>query len=256
MDVYLDLVVLLNFLVDWLLLCGSSKLCGYPINQKRLVPASALGAVYAGLCLLPGWRFLAGGVWHLLVFGIMGAVGYGLNKGAIRRIVVFFLLSMALGGLATGMGSGGVWTLALASAGLWFLCRLGFGGSIGSSYVSVTILHGGQKLQLTALVDTGNSLHDPLSGRPVLVAREEVAGKLLGLSAEQLKNPIQTMGGGAYKGLRLIPYHTVGVSGGFLLAFSPEEVWIDGKKGNHLVAFAPNKIGQGQAFEALAGGNV
>ncbi len=256
MDVYLDLVVLLNFLVDWLLLCGSSKLCGYPTKQKRLVLAAVLGAAYAGLCLLPGWHFLAGGLWHLLALGAMGAIGFGLSKGAMRRSVVFFLLSMALGGLATGLGSGGIWTLALAAIGLWALCCLGFGGSIGSSYVPVTILHRGQRLQLTALVDTGNSLHDPLSGRPVLVAREEIAGKLLGLSAEQLRSPIQTMGSGACKGLRLIPYHAVGVSCGFLLAFSPEGVWIDGKKTDHLVAFTPNKIGQGQAFEALAGGSV
>ena len=58
MAVYLDLVVLLNFLVDALLLMGANRLTGHPPGWKRVALAAAIGGVYAGVCMLPECRFL------------------------------------------------------------------------------------------------------------------------------------------------------------------------------------------------------
>ena len=48
MVLYVDLVVLLNFLVDLLLILGTNRLAGYPPGLKRAVPAALLGGAYAG----------------------------------------------------------------------------------------------------------------------------------------------------------------------------------------------------------------
>ncbi len=254
MDVYWELVMGLNFLVDLLLLCAANRLCGCPVRYKRQALAAAIGSIYGGLCLLKPWAFLAGGLGRVLSFLVMGAIAFGLDRSGLRRMVVFFLLSMALGGLATGLGPGSTWTLVLAGAVLWALCQLTFGGRVGETYVPVTITYKAVKLRLTALVDTGNTLQDPLTGAPVLVVGEAAAYQLAGLTPQQLRSPLQTMASGQYKGLRLVPYSAVGVTGGFLLALQPEKLLVDGKERDHLVAFAPNEIGQGRAFEALAGG--
>ena len=58
MRVYVDGVMLLNFLVDYLLLLGTNRLSGHPSDSRRLLASAVLGAVYSGACLLPGFRFL------------------------------------------------------------------------------------------------------------------------------------------------------------------------------------------------------
>ena len=51
-----------------------------------------------------------------------------------------------------------------------------------------------------------------------MVVDRMTADKLLGLTTEQLEDPIGTISRGKYPGLRLIPYTAVGKSAGMLLA--------------------------------------
>ena len=61
---YLDLAVLLNTAVDFLLLMGTNTLSGFPPNLKRTAAAAALGGAYGGIGLLPGFSFLGGVLWR------------------------------------------------------------------------------------------------------------------------------------------------------------------------------------------------
>ena len=57
MEVYLDLVMGLNFLVDFLLLLGTNRLSGFPLRASRCALGALLGSVYSGACLLPASGF-------------------------------------------------------------------------------------------------------------------------------------------------------------------------------------------------------
>ena len=98
MRIYLDLLILLNFLVDALLILGTNRLSGFPTDGKRVVLAAALGGVYSGACMLSGFRFLGNILWRLVSLGGMSAVAFGWNRSTLKRCCVFILLSMALGG--------------------------------------------------------------------------------------------------------------------------------------------------------------
>ena len=50
---YLDLLMLLNFGVDYLLLLGTQRFFGARGNRGRLLASAALGAIYSGGCLVP-----------------------------------------------------------------------------------------------------------------------------------------------------------------------------------------------------------
>lgn len=257
MEVYVDLVMLLNFLVDLLLLLGTNRLSGHPSGGKRAALAAALGGVYAGAVMLPGFFFLGSTAWRLVCLGLMSIIAFGWDLSALRRAALFVFLSMALGGIAMGLGNGGFWSLVLAAGVVTLLCLLGFPGNAGEArYVPISITHGDRKVELTALVDTGNTLRDPVSGRSVLVVDALVAEKLLALTDGQLLHPIETLSKAAIPGLRLIPYSSVGKSGGMLLGLKVDQLKIGGKVSDHMVAFAPQRIGQGRAFQALAGGAV
>lgn len=257
MTVYLDLVIFLNFLVDFLLILATNRLSGFSPGWKRAATAGALGAVYAGGCLLPGWSFLAGTVWRLVSLALMSMIAFGWGNGALRRGVLFVFLSMALGGIALGLGNGGFFSLILGALGVLIACLVGFCGRPGQqSYVPVTVSHRGRRVHLTALVDTGNTLKDPISGRSVLVVDGEVAQKLTDLPARAVEDPVATVGKGEIDGLRLIPYHAVGQSGGMLLGLRVDKVELNGRQVDMIVAFAPQKIGRGKPYQALTGGSM
>lgn len=257
MRVYLDLVMLLNFLVDFLLLMGTNRLAGYPAAYGKAAAASVLGAAYSGACMLPGMSFLGNIIWRLVFLCLMAGIAFGWNRSALQRGAVFILLSMALGGIALGFGKGSFWILVASALGLWLLCRVSFRGSVGQrEYIPVELTWCGRKITLIALRDTGNTLRDPLTGEQVLVAGADVATELLGLSEHQLRHPVETLASGVFPGMRLIPYTAVGQPAGMLPAVRFEHAKIGNTYGNPLVAFAPEVIAKGAVYRMLTGGAV
>lgn len=255
MPIYLDLVIILNFFVDFLLLVGTNRLAGYSPGAGRCALGGTLGGIYGGLCLLPGFRFLGNGFWRLVFLGLMALISYGADKSALRKGMLFLLLSMALGGVAEGMGDGSFGALVLGAGVIALLCALGFQGKLGEKYISVELIHGDRCCTVRALVDTGNTLKDPLTGQSVLIAGETAAKKLLGLEGSQLASPVETMSSQRVAGLRLIPYRTVGQSGGMLLG-AKMEARIGKRRESCIVAFSPQGIGNGTECEALIGGTI
>lgn len=253
MTVYLDVVILLNFLVDFLLLLGAGRLCGYPTKIGRALAAAALGGLYGACCLMPGFHFLGNILWRTVSLGAMAVLAYGLTRSALRRGIVFAFLSFALGGAVLGMGSGGLPGILGAAGVVCLLCGVGFRTKIGgTTYVPVELSYGQKHLKVTALQDTGNTLRDPITGRQVLVVSADVAGELTGLTREQLHSPVESMG--VLPGLRLIPYRSVGNGGGFLLAMRLQNVKIGKWQGSTVVAFAPEGLSSEGAYQALTGG--
>ena len=257
MDIVLVLAVGLNFFVELLLLAAANRLCGYPSGLKRGLIAAALGGLYSAVCLTGSASFLQSMVCRMLVWLAMGLISYGLHKGALRRCVVFMILSMALGGLSVMSTKDGFSAILPTAAILWGVCSLVLGGRLRQrEYVAVKLGLGEKRMRLRALVDTGNTLRDPLTGEPVLVVGAEAARFLLGLSQAQLESPIVTMEQCPVPGLRLIPYRSVGRASGMLLAIKLTDMTVDGKPFSGLVAFAPQQLGRGEDFEALAGGSI
>lgn len=255
MPIYLDGVMVLNFLVDFLLLMGAARLCGFPARLGKCALAALVGGVYAGICLLPGCYFLGNMLWRTVSLAAMAIIAFGCTYSAIRRGLVFAFLSYALGGLVMDIGKGGFAGILIAAGALFVLCAVGFRSRPGgNAYLPVELSYGEKRLRLTALRDTGNTLIDPVTGGQVLVVDASVAEKLTGLTPAQLRCPVEAMG--TIPGLRLIPFHSVGKNGGFLLALKLKNVKIGTWQGSTLVAFAPEVFGKEGAYQALTGGVV
>ena len=255
MEVYLDLVMGLNFLVDFLLLLGTNRLSGFPLGTPRCALGALLGSVYSGACLVPGFRFLGNALWRSVSLGIMGAASFGCTRSALKRSGIFLLLSMALGGIALSLGRSDFGALVLAALFCFCLCRVCFGSSVGSrEYVPLTLTYEGKSASIIALRDSGNTLRDPVTGEQVLVVSGEVGQRLTGLTLEQMQHPLETLTQRPIPGLRLIPYKAVGNSGGFLLGLRLEQVKIDGRTTPAVVAFAAEGLGRGEMYQALTGG--
>ena len=205
---------------------------------------------------MPGCSFLGNGLWRTVFLCLMAVLAFGCDRSTIRRGGVFVLLSMALGGVALGMNGTGQIGLLLAALGLWAVCRFGLKRVGEQTYVPVILRRDGKERKLLALRDTGNTLRDPMTGEAVLVAGADVAADLLGLTEEQLRYPVETLAMGKLPGARLVPYCAVGQKAGMLLAVRFSEAEVGNRKGNPLVAFAPQVLGRGEGYQMLTGGMV
>ncbi len=250
-------VMVLNFTADLLLLYGTERILQIPGSWRRYLLAAVLGGVYGAGCCMPGFTFLANGFWKILCTGCICLVAFGIGIATLRAGTMFFVLRIALESLASGWTGGVAWWILFSLAVFWILCALKpWSCQVNGTCLPVEITWGGKVVQVTALLDSGNMLKDPISGWPVLVADPTVARALLGISSEQLAQPLKTIMSGNIMGLRLIPYHSVGQAGGMLLGIRADQVVVDGKIKEMIVAFSPNPIGSGKQYSALAGGTV
>lgn len=253
MVIYLDGVIGLNFLIDLCLLLGVNRLAGYRGGFGRAAAGAAVGGGYAGMCVLPSFSFMTGHIWRIVSLGIMSAAAFGVNRGAVRRGILFMLLSFALGGIVLSFDTGHFPGLLLCAGSLAGLCHFGFQGkAVPGRIVDVQISYQGKQLCLPALVDTGNALRDPVTGERVVVADALCAWELAGLRREHLTDPLKTMTEKREMPLRLIPYRAVGKEG-MLLALRCDKVRIDCSDGGRIVAFSPENFTNGE-FRALTGG--
>ena len=281
--IYVDTLFLLNAVIDYLLLLSAARLAGEPLRRGRFALGAALGGLYAVAIFLPGLSFLRRPMCRLSSALLMLLAAYGGSRRLARQGVLFFLLACALGGGVVAIGllgrrelslGGGVFyssldvkTVLLSAAvcyGVLTLVfhRLASHSSLSGELVGVRLSLLGRQLELTALVDTGNTLTDPVSGRPVMVAEGE---RLTGLfprehrpEPEDLRDPaggMARLGQGAWRGrFRLLPYRSVGMDRGLLLAVRVDGAALDGReRGPMLVALSPTPVSDGGGYGALIG---
>ena len=254
---YVNVVMILNFLIDLLLLMGTNRLCGTQTELWSVILASSVGGVYSGACLLRSLGFLSGFLCRALSLVFIAVIAFGWRFATVRKGSVYILLRMSLGGLAASFSGFGIVSFAFSAIVILILCFTGFGsGPASPSLIPVEMVYSGRRVQFTALRDTGNLLRDPVSGSPVMIVDANIAAALTGLTREQLSKPADAMLSSAISGLRMIPYRTVGQNSGLLLALRIPEVKIGKQKGSQIVAFSPVTLGEGDTYQALTGGIV
>lgn len=281
--VYIDSLFLLNLVVNYLLLLAAARLAGEVIRRLRLGLGAALGAFYAAAVFFPGMGFLVHPLCKLGAAVLMLLCAFGGSRHLLRMTLVFFGVSAAFGGgifaieLLGGRGlslKNGIFysamdlRLILLSAAICYVVitlifrRTARHGGPRRELVPAVITLGDRRTALTALVDTGNTLTDPVTNRPVMVAEGE---KLIALFPEgacpgpgDLRDPVaslERLSQGAGRGRwRLLPYQAVGVDCGMLLALRTDGVKVGEEDyGGILVALSPNRLSDGGGYSALIG---
>lgn len=279
MTVYLDTAFAVNGSVNYLLLLSAAYLAGAPLRRGRFLLAAVLGGLYAAASFVPALAFLRTAGMKAVLLAVMALTAFGARRQTVKLALLFAAISAALAGAAMLAAQllrldplllpGGVFYPLRARAILFLaalccgLCHLIFSRVTAHSgqLVPLTLRIGTRTVPLTALLDTGNTLKDPLTGDSVLVVDGSIAAQLLpdaGLSTASLADPA-----GLFASLserypfcrfRLIPYRAVGTVSGLLLAVRCEVSGKSGKPELKLVAFSPTPVSQTGEFDALIGG--
>ena len=210
-----EVYFLLNGWMDMLCLLLAARFAKAPVRLRRMLPAAALGALYAVLAWMGGslWRSPFMGA----LAGLMMAL-LALGRAGWRAFPGLLAAGFLLAGLCRYLTERGapLWPVLLLltafGAMLWYLP--GWMGA-GKGAWTLEISWRGKKAALPALWDSGNLLHDPVTGLPVLIApRHALAGLLPdGFDPRDLS----TMP----PGCRLIPIETA-AGGRTLVCFRPD----------------------------------
>lgn len=273
--VYIDILFLLNWVANYLLLLAGGRMAGVVLRRGWLALAAAIGALYAAAVFLPGMDWLSAWPCKGAAGVLMTLVAYGAGKHLLRASVMFFGASFVLGGLVLAvelMGGGpltvenGVFysrfDLRLLLV-LFVLCyfvlslffrRVGRHGARETAKLDIQLL--GNGICLTVLIDTGNTLTDPATNRPVVVVDYRAVRHLLPpeIDPRQPVESAEVLHSAGIKS-RLIPFWAVGTEYGMLLAVRADEVCLNGKSlGALLIGLSPDLVSDGGGYQGLIGG--
>lgn len=231
--------------------------------------AAALGALYAAAGFLPGWGFLTHFGCKLAVGVALALIAFGSARRLLRVTLVFFGVGAVFGGGALALqyltGAPAVLdlkTTLLCAAACYAGVTLLFRGGVrhgGGELRTAELTMDGRTCRLTTLVDTGNTLSDPVTGKAVMVAEGARLGELFSGDCPgpaELADPVNALwrrreAGGRW---RLLPYRAVGVDRALLLAVRVDRATVGGEDyGSILVALSPTPVSDGGGYSALIG---
>ena len=227
--VYIDMVFLVNFMMDLLLLSLLTEILRKDGRWRGLCVGALAGAVWACVAVtavMPGWMELFGSM-----TAAMGMTALAFRERSIKAV---FFMSFSLLGLSFFLS--GLVNLVYYHTGAGYYMQKGGVPSyllfpvigIGSVAVRrgaklfwryqgvqrqlcrVTLAYRGKHIGLTGFVDTGNRLYDPYQGRPVQIVWEESLKEFLPEGQKFL----------------YVPYHSVGKADGLLKGFTADEIVI------------------------------
>ena len=254
--IYVDIVLLENLCMNYIILFGTAYIIKIKVKHIRILLASLIGAVYAVLAYAEVFPIYANLITKIILSICMTYIAFNPKKlkGLIKELILFYLVSFALGGCAFAllyivrpqdifMKNGvyiGTYPLKIALLG-------GITGFI-ITYVAIKIVKTRitkneiiykaiikieeQEIEINVLLDTGNMLKDPISGDAVIMVEKNKLYKIL--PNEMLDNTNKFLGGEFEnaesleyrKRIRFIPFTSVGKQNGMLLGIKPDLVKI------------------------------
>ena len=264
MTVYADVAFAVNFIMDYFVLFSALSMAGIVVKRRKIVLGAAVGGIYGALVWVPQLAFLS-------LLPIKAAVGvlmtlccFKTDRKFVKHCILVLFSAFAYGGCAAVisnmLGGYGVKELAVSAcvstAVMTLLfCRIAGHSGIGGDTVKCTVRRGESEIEFSALRDSGNTLKDPISGKPVIVAEADGMRKFLGEDTWRvMKNGSAAEVCEKVTGIRLISCKTVGDKNVLLPAVKPDFVIVDGKRiDGALVAITPTVLSDGGGYTALVG---
>lgn len=205
-------------------------------------------------------------------------------KEFFREVLIFYLTSFTFGGVTFAL----LYFISPANillengklAGTYPLKMILFGGLIGFFIIiisfksmknklskkdmlcNISIVFEEGKIDVNAIIDTGNFLKEPLTGKPVIIVEKEVLKNII--PANILNNMQEIISGTKIindkymSKIRLIPFSALGTENGLLLGIKPENFYINyqGKiiqNKNIIVGIYNNNLSKNNKYNALIG---
>lgn len=251
--VYLDVFLIINILMDFLILAIARSLIKPQTTIKRCILAAVSGGVLSVISLMIPYktiwlRFITSYIFICFVMVKIAFNGKGIKRN-IKNICAVYAVTFIMGGIMNVLYyNSHINLMRFISIALItylisdFLVGLINKKGLEKKIYKVQVYNGEKSVILYALLDTGNMLFDPISGRKVHVIEYEIIKDIINKE------------NGFY---RVIPFNSVGKQRGLLNAIEVDclEVFDDEGKNvklqKQIVALYDKKLASDGRFEGL-----
>lgn len=216
-ELYVDSLFFLNFIMNLYLLMLVDQTAYGMAGRGRLLAGAAVGAA----CFLVPFLLTAPAALKLFLGMAAGTAGMLCIAFPVKSLRMFLKLLERLVLYSFGLGGGMLFLLRCLPGLRNYLTGvmgiLGMGGLIcllfgrfrcrqdmDHSLYRAVLSREGKRVETTALVDSGNSLAEPISGKPVCIVGRSLFDSFWGKGTESF---------------RAIPYHSIGKKKGILPGF-------------------------------------
>lgn len=267
-DIYIDVYFGFNFLMDFVILLITGILINNKKKLARITFSSIIASVYSVIILITdaeGFEIMI--FTYVVMAEIMLFTAFGKTdlKHGIKNIIILYFVTFLMNGAINAFyyGSGFKKSILQRAAGktfgnvnvIFILCVVVISATIISGVIDmlkkhmkadinlhqVTITVNSKKVKLTALCDTGNSLTEPITKKPVSVVEMSVIDIFM---KESLKHVV-------------IPYNSVGKSHGIMNGFWADELYVDDKViNNAVIGIYEGKLSQSNDYQMLLHPNI
>ncbi len=294
MEIYLDVLILENLVINYLILYVTAKFSRYRTSTLRLFSGAIIGALYVGVIIVePDIKVFYTTLAKILLSFFIIAVTFSPRKVMtfIKTLVIFYISTFIFAGAALAflffneqggfVKNGIVYVFGQSKWSLMFFSLVTVGiiikifmEVIQSKFtrenllIPVKIAFDNRKIGFPALVDTGNSLKDPLTNIPVMVVEFKALEELLPIEIKDIfKNSKEddlscvttTISTSKwFSRFRLIPFSSLGKENGMLIGFKPDFIEIGEEEDkrdvkNVIVGIYNRSLSRNEKYKALLG---
>ena len=279
---YLDVLFLINFSVNYLLLYITEKILFLNTKRIRKICAASLGAIYSCLIFFPELSGLYSFYSKVIFSFIITYQAFGIKKLKLflKTVAVFYISSFVMCGATFAIlfitrgfeavvirTNNGVFYFDLPWKTLFFGSGICFAvmkiikkmiiSQKGVIYKEVKINFMDSSIVLSGIVDTGNRLTD-ISGKWIIVCEYEAIKELISHNMriffekdtyEMFDDDLKNL-----SNIRLIPFSSIGKEEGILKGFVCDSIEVDNKEYKKItIALHKGALSEDSDYKVLLG---
>ena len=257
MTIYIDVVLIENLLMNYIILFATGVILKIHIKHVRLILASFVGAIYTIIAYISGLKIYSNFFLKLILSVIIIYIAFNPNqlKKLLKYTLIFYLTSFVFGGAAFALiyivkpqeilennglvlNSNSLKVIFISAIIAFIVVIIGFKIvknkiSAKDMYCDLKIKINDKNIETKAMIDTGNFLKEPITNTPVIVVEHTL---LYDCIPEEILNHMESILGGDFSEipdqvkeeyvsrLKVIPFSSLGKQNGMLLGIKAEKV--------------------------------
>ena len=246
MTVYLDIVLIENILMNYIILFATGFIQKNDMSQIRLIISSIFGGIYAIVSYLNIIPIYSNFFMKILLSIIMVYIAFNPQnyKKMLKTILLFYLTSFVMGGCALALlyiinpqninfengvliGTYPLKVTIIAGIIGFIVIQIAFRINKRQvkkkdMYCKLEVVINKKIAKIKAYVDTGNMLKEPITNIPVIIVEKEKIKNLINIDLDKI------IGGDSQNinkiKFRIIPFNSIGKQNGMLIGIKPDFV--------------------------------
>lgn len=265
MTIYIDVVLIENLLMNYIILFATGVILKIKITHIRLILASLVGAIYTIIAYVSGLKIYSNIFLKFILSLIMIYIAFNPKnvKKLFKFTLIFYLTSFVFGGAAFALiyivkpqdilknnglilNSDSLKVIFISAIIAFVIITIGFKVvknkiSAKDMYCNISIKLNHKEIETKAMIDTGNLLKEPITNTPVIVVEHTLLYECI---PKEILNHLENILGGDFSEipenikeeympkLKVIPFSSLGKQNGMLLGIKAEEVIIKNEEEN------------------------